>query len=180
VGARSVVAERESASADDGFVALNAGDRRRPGAGDDEPAVRAGMGADAGGGGVVRCAYEPKARKSRRHSRLVALLLEPRKPESHCDPPPIAVAESGLSQSLVDDRAHSRDRSGKIDMNVRRRADRLGQRSSVGVPQPRAAAGRAAVDSEKARRAGHAAPPSFNSSRIAVAEPEAHLRLRSP
>ena len=150
-------------------VASNARDRRRAGAGDHQPAVRAGVRADAGGGRVVRRAHEPKAGKSRRHSRLVASLLEPGEPETHCDRPPIDVAEPGLSQSLVDDRAHSRDRGGKIDMNVRRRAVRLGKRSSVGVAQPRAAVGRAAIDSEKERRAGHAASPSFDRSSIAVA-----------
>ena len=167
--ARSVVAERESASANDGFLALNARDRRRAGAGDHQPAVRAGVRADASGGRVVRRAHKPKAGKSRGHSRLVASLLEAGKPESHCDRPPIAFAEPGLSQNLVDGRAHSRDRGGKIDMNVRRRANRLGKRSSVGVAQPRAAAGRAAVDAEKERRAGHAAALAFNSSRIAAA-----------
>ena len=95
--------------------------------------------------------------------------LNPASPSPIAIAPPIAVGEPGLSQSLVDDRAHSRDRGGKIDMNVRRRANRLGQRSSVGVAQPRAAAGRAAVDAEKERRAGHAAAPAFNSSRIAAA-----------
>ena len=169
MGARSVVAEREAASANDGFRGPNARDRRRAGAGDHQPAVRAGVRADAGGGRVVRRAYEAKAGKSRRHPRLVASLLEPRKPESDCDRPPVAVAEPRLSESLVDDRAHGRDRGGKIDMNVRRCADRLGKRSSVGVAQPRAAAGRAAVDSEKERRAGHAASPSFDRSSIAAA-----------
>ena len=169
MGARSVVAERKAASANDRFFSLNARDRRRAGAGDHQPAVRAGVRADAGGGRVVRRAHEPKAGKGRRHPRLVASLLEAGKPESHCDPLPIAVAEPGLSQSLVDDRAHGRDRGGEIDMNVRRCADRLGKRSSVSVAQPRAAAGRAAVDSEKERRAGHAAAPAFNSSRIAFA-----------
>jgi len=47
------------------------------------------------------------------------------------------VAEPGLSQSLVDDRAHSRDRGGKIDMNVRRCAIRLGECFPVRAAQPR-------------------------------------------
>ena len=46
-------------------------------------------------------------------------------------------------------------------MNVRSRANRLGQRSSVGVAQPRATAGRAAIDAEKERRAGHTAALGF-------------------
>ena len=109
-------------------VASNARDRRRAGAGDHQPAVRAGVRADAGGGRVVRRAHEPKAGKSRRHSRLVASLLEPGEPETDRDRSPMNVAEPGLSQSLIDDRAHSRDRGGEIDMNVRRCAVRLGKR----------------------------------------------------
>src|SRR3984885_2617474 len=168
MGARSVIAEREPAPANDGLLALNARDRRRTGAGDHQPAITAGVRADTGGCGVVRRAHKPKAGKSRGHSRLVASLLESGEPETHCDRPPIVVSEPGLSQSLVDNRAHSRDRGGEIDMNVRRRAVRLGKRSSVGVAQPRAAAGRAAIDSEKERRAGHATSPSFDRSSIAA------------
>ena len=167
--ARAVIAEREAASADDGFLALNACDRRRAGPGDHQAAVRAGVRADAGGGRVVRRAHKPKAGKSRRHSRLVAPLLEPGKPEADRNRFPMNIGEPGLSQGLVDDRSHGRDCGGEIDMNVRRCAARLGERSSVGVAQPRAAAGGAAVDSEKKRRAGHAASPSFGRSRIAAA-----------
>ena len=150
-------------------VAPNAGDRRRAGAGDDEPAVRARMRADAGGGGVVRRAHEPKARKSRRDSRLVAPVLESGEPEADRDSPPIGVAEPGLSQNLVDDRAHSRDRRGKIDMNIGRRAARLRKQLSVGVAQSRPAAGGAAIDSDRERRAGHAAALSSVRSTIAAA-----------
>ena len=141
--AGSVVAEREPAPANDGFLTLNACDRRRAGAGDHQPAVRAGVGADAGGGGVVRRAHQPKAGKSGGHPRLVASLLEPGEPEPYRNRSPMKVGQPGVSQGLIDDRAHGCDRGGEIDVNVRRRAVRLGKRSSFRVAQPRTQAGRA-------------------------------------
>ena len=75
-------------------LAPNARDRRRAGAGDHQAAVRAGMRADAGGRRVVRRAHEPKAGKSRRHSRLVAALLEPGEPETSASRSPLNVADA--------------------------------------------------------------------------------------
>ena len=95
--------------------------------------------------------------------------LNPASPKPSRDRSPINVAEPGLSQNLVDGGAHSSDRRGKIDMNVRRRAARLCKRFSIRVAQSRAAMGGAAVDAEIERRAGHAASPSSVRSIIAAA-----------
>ena len=86
MGAGPVVAEREAASADDGFLALDPGDRRRAGAGDHQAAVGPGMGADACGHGVVRRAHEAKARKRLDDPRRVARILDPGEPEADRDP----------------------------------------------------------------------------------------------
>jgi hypothetical protein len=79
------------------------------------------------------------------------------------------VAESGFRENLIDRRAHSRDGRGKIDMNIRRRAARLGQQLSIRVAQSRAAMGGAAIDSESERRACHAAAPASDRSSITLA-----------
>lgn len=113
-----------------------------------------------GGGGVVRRAHEPKAGKIRGDSCLVAPVLEPGEPETDRDRPPMNVAEPGLSQNLVDERAQAGDRGGEIDMNIRRSAAGLGQHFSISIAQPRAAARGAAIDPEIERRVGHAASPS--------------------
>ena len=62
-----------------------------------------------------------------------------------------------------------RDRGGEIDMDVRRRPARLRQRLAVGVAQPRAAAGGAAVDAKVERRGGHAAFARTSTSAAAAA-----------
>ena len=127
------------------------------------------MGADAGGGGVVRRAHEAKARKSRGHSRGVARLFEPGDPEADRDRPRINVAEASLCQHLVDNRAQGGDRGGEIDMDVRRGPARLHEQLSLGVAQPRPAAGGAAINSEIERPAAHAASPCSDRSTIAAA-----------
>ena len=129
----------KSAPADDRLLAPNPGDRGRAGAGDDQPAVRAGVGADAGGGRIVRRAHQAKAGKGGRYSRRVAFFLEPGEPEADRDQPPIGVLKSGLRQKLVDDRPQRGDGAGKINMDVRRGAARLRERFSVRVAQSRAA-----------------------------------------
>ena len=73
------------------------------------------------------------------------------------------LAEPGLCQNFVDDHMHGGDRCGEVDMNIRRRADRLGEQLALPVAEPRAAMGRAAVDSEIKRRASHAASPASQS-----------------
>ena len=155
MGGGAVVAEREAASADDGFAAGDPGDRNRAGAGVHEPPVRAGMRADAGGCRVVRRARDSVARKRRDDPRFVARVAEARKAETDRDPRPIGGCNAGLAQDLIDDAAHDGDRSGEIDVDIRRRAARLGERFSLGVAQTRAAARGAAVDAEIKRRAAH-------------------------
>ena len=157
MGARPVVAEGETAAANDGFLSPDPGDRRRAGAGDHKPAVGAGVGADAGGHSVVRRPHEAKARKRLDDPRRVARVLDPREPEADRQSRPVGARRARLLHDLADDRAQYRDRCGKIDMDIRRRPACIHQRLAVGVAQPRTAAGGAAVDAEVERRAGHPA-----------------------
>ena len=167
MGARAVVAEREAASADDGFPSANARDRRRAGPGDHEPAVRAGMGADASGHGVIRGADKPVARKRVHDRRRVARLLDSREPEANRDSRLISARKPRIVHDVADDRAQDGDRGGAIDMDIRRRPARLRERPALGVPQPRPASGRAAVDPDIERPADR--PIVAQSSTIAAA-----------
>ena len=157
---------------------MNARDRRRAGAGDDEFAIRAGVGADAGNRSVVHCAHEAKIRKSGRDSRGVIRVLEPRKPEAHGDRSGVGFAEPGLSQNLLDDRPHGRDRSCEIDMDIGRRADRFRQQLSIRVAQSRPRTGGAAVDA-KVEGASHAVSTDFDKFTMAAAAAEARSPLRA-
>ena len=158
MGARAVVAEREAAPADDGLLAADPRDRGRAGAGDDEPPVRPGVSADAGGRRVVRRAYERVAGKGLAYSRRVGRVVQSGEAEADGDARVVAGVEPRLIANLGDEAAHDLDGGGEIDMDVGRRADRLAQGRSPGVPQPRAAARRAAVDADEGDRANHVAP----------------------
>ena len=157
MGARPIVAEGEAASADDGLLSLDPGDRRRAGAGDHQPAIGAGMSADACGHSIVRRPHEAQVRKRLDDPRRIARVLDSGEPESDRDPRPVGAGEPGLGHHLADDSAQDGDRSGKVDMDIRRRPARLDELFAIGVAQPRAAAGGAAVDADGKRRAGHAA-----------------------
>ena len=84
--ARAVVAERETAPADDRLLAPHAGDRRGAGAGDDQPAIRARMGADAGG--RSHRSRRGRAKSRERPPRPASASLSPLNPAS---PRPIAI-----------------------------------------------------------------------------------------
>ena len=130
---RPVVAQREAASADDRLVTCDASDRDCARSGVDQAAVGAGMGADAGRGQVIRRAQEAKPRKRRDDWRFIARVAEACEAEADRDLPPSGLGKLSLREQFVDEPAHHRNRSGEIDMNVRRCAIRLGKRSSVGV-----------------------------------------------
>ena len=126
MGGGPIVAEREAASSDDRFPAGDADDRDRAGTGVHQPAVRAGMGADAGGRCVVCRAHQPIARKRLDDPRLVARVAEAGKPEADRDARVVGAIEPRLAQNFVDDAAQHGDGGGEIDVDIRRRAARLG------------------------------------------------------
>ena len=94
--ARSVVAKGETPASEDGLLITNACDGRRPGAGDDEPAIRARMGADAGGRRIVPGLDAQELRQSRRDPRLVARAFEPGEPEADRDRSGVGLIEPGV------------------------------------------------------------------------------------
>ena len=155
--ARTVVAKGKAASADDGLLAADPRDRRRTGAGDDKPAVCAGVSADAGGRRVVRRADERVARKGRADFRGVAGVVQSGETEADGDARILVGVEPRPVADLDDQAAHDLDGRGEIDMDVGGGADRFRERRAVGVAQPRATARRAPIDADEGDRASHVA-----------------------
>ena len=81
--------------------------------------------------GVVRRAHSRKPGKAAA-TRVPSLPANPASPRPSRSSS-MNVAEPGLFQNLVDDRVHSGDRSGELDMDIRRRAARLGERVALRV-----------------------------------------------
>ena len=117
--ARPVVAEGETAPADDGLLVPNASNRRRAGAGDYEFAIRARMGPDAGGGRIVSGpdAQEPGNAPRLAPGRSAFKLASPR-PDS--DRTAVGLIEPGACQGCIDKRSQGGRRGIEIDMNIGR------------------------------------------------------------